>query len=687
MAGGHQGNFATPCERKSGRHRIQHRRLKPFAWLGASAITLGVGAALASGSGVAHADNAVPDDSKPASGNTGSGHQSSGLHNKGLSTTRGRDGSPSSTIDASGQQIAKLIFPNPSITNTSRATAASNIGRRESTPVAASVAAASPATPWLEAAKVSSWTTAPPRLKTPTALLNAVAAGSDVINASPPDTSATASSAATIASAVIATVSVGGDPGEVAVNPDGHTVYVANHVWGLSNTLSVIDASTNGVTDTITVHGPYEGSGNIGMVVSPDGSKVYLADDLSNAVSVIDTNNKSIINTIPYNTSTSSSNLVEAVVISPDGKHLYVTHGASYDVTSHVISVIDTSNNTVVTGISGANGYDVEYAAISPDGQHLYVPYRYAVYVGNQEVGINSNVLVIDTSTNTVSDTISLGDYATGVAVSPDGNHLYATTTSDTPGSYAGNLLVIDTATNTVSNTISLDNYGNGLAVSPDGQHVYVSTNPPSSNGLLLVIDTAHNTVINTINVGDGANGVAVSPDGSRVYVANEDGGTVSVIDAAIADGSGSSSDPFSGVPDSVRGAISSLSEKVNNSSQDPVANFFLNPDIGLFAQAASLGEDALSVIGPVGTGAASLFARLNPVVSLGLGVSEFANGTTELTNGHFSGAVDYAAGFASILTVGLEATPGFEEFAPVAATAGAALEGLNFLGKSFLGW
>ncbi len=41
-----------------GRHRKQsQRRIEPYSWLGAGAVALGVGAALASGSGVAHADD------------------------------------------------------------------------------------------------------------------------------------------------------------------------------------------------------------------------------------------------------------------------------------------------------------------------------------------------------------------------------------------------------------------------------------------------------------------------------------------------------------------------------------------------------------------------------------------------------------------------------------------------------
>ena len=53
--------------RTNSRRRVSQRRRKPYAWLGAGAITLGVGAALASGSGIAHADGAAPNNSSPPS--------------------------------------------------------------------------------------------------------------------------------------------------------------------------------------------------------------------------------------------------------------------------------------------------------------------------------------------------------------------------------------------------------------------------------------------------------------------------------------------------------------------------------------------------------------------------------------------------------------------------------------------
>jgi YVTN family beta-propeller protein len=94
---------------------------------------------------------------------------------------------------------------------------------------------------------------------------------------------------------------------------------------------------------------------------------------------------------------------------------------------------------------------------------------------------------------------------------------------------------VIDTATNTVGSTITVGTDPTGVAVTPDGSKAYVANygTIASPANTVSVIDTATNTVGSTITVGLGPVGVAVTPDGSKVYVANQRDGTVSVIDTA----------------------------------------------------------------------------------------------------------------------------------------------------------
>ena len=69
-----------------------------------------------------------------------------------------------------------------------------------------------------------------------------------------------------------------------------------------------------------------------------------------------------------------------------------------------------------------------------------------------------------------------------------------------------------------------------GVAVAPDGKHVYVTTGHGSS---VVVIDTAKDEVTASIPVGRRAWGIAISPDGKTLYTANGFTDDVSVVDTA----------------------------------------------------------------------------------------------------------------------------------------------------------
>jgi YVTN family beta-propeller protein len=77
---------------------------------------------------------------------------------------------------------------------------------------------------------------------------------------------------------------------------------------------------------------------------------------------------------------------------------------------------------------------------------------------------------------------------------------------------------VIDTSANKVVATVVVGSEPFGVAVTPDGKHVYV-TNVGTNPGTVSVIATATNKVVATVVVGPSVfalNGVAVTPDNSR---------------------------------------------------------------------------------------------------------------------------------------------------------------------------
>ncbi|KKH49928.1 PKD domain-containing protein [Methanosarcina sp. 1.H.A.2.2] len=178
---------------------------------------------------------------------------------------------------------------------------------------------------------------------------------------------------------------------------------------------------------------------------------------------------------------------------------------------SNNISVIDTTTNKVTATISvGSNPIGV---AINPDGTKIYV------------VNSHSNdVSIIDTATNTVKATVPVGRSPQGVAISSNGKKLYvANRVSNT-------ISVIDTAINTVASTVTVGKYPAGVAVSPDGKKAYVTN---EGDNTVSIIDTTTKAVISTVSVGKSPEEIAVTPDGTKVYVANSDNGGISVIDTS----------------------------------------------------------------------------------------------------------------------------------------------------------
>ncbi len=142
-------------------------------------------------------------------------------------------------------------------------------------------------------------------------------------------------------------------------------------------------------------------------------------------------------------------------------------------------------------------------------------------YITDQQSG---KVSVIDTSTNTVAATISVGNGPSGSVVTPDGSKAYSTNRTD------GTVSVINTATNTVVATITVGSSPWGIGITPDGSKAYVVNN---GSNTVTPINLSTNTAGTAITVGSSPSGIAITPDGSKAYITNTSGNSISVINTA----------------------------------------------------------------------------------------------------------------------------------------------------------
>jgi YVTN family beta-propeller protein/autotransporter-associated beta strand protein len=269
----------------------------------------------------------------------------------------------------------------------------------------------------------------------------------------------------------------------------GLFLYVPN--FNDNNASVYTTAATGTLTPTTTIG---VGTGPLYSAVRGDQSFAYVTNQNSNNVSVINTATQAVVQTV------STGNGPEGVAVSPDGTHLYVGNVGSNTVSVYSVNVT-TGQLSAVTTINTGAGTGPRGLATSPDGTRLYVADE------------NSNqVSVINTATNTVLTTVSVGLTPRNVAVNPAGTRAYVINGNDNTVS------VIDTSSNTVIATVPTGSVPIGVVVSPNGSHFYVTNR---NDGTVSVYDATTNTLIASISSGTLPFGVAINPDGTMLYVTN----------------------------------------------------------------------------------------------------------------------------------------------------------------------
>lgn len=118
-----------------------------------------------------------------------------------------------------------------------------------------------------------------------------------------------------ITSGEITRIPVGDQPNKMGLSPNQNRLYVAN---GNSDTISVIDTNNDSVIKTISLSRPgdkYKGANPNSVAVSPDGRTLYVTLGGENAVAVVDLQSNRVIGRIPTGWYPNS------VTLSKDGKN------------------------------------------------------------------------------------------------------------------------------------------------------------------------------------------------------------------------------------------------------------------------------------------------------------------------------------------------------------------------------
>jgi len=331
----------------------------------------------------------------------------------------------------------------------------------------------------------------------------------------------------------------------VTVSPDGNHLYAGGY---FDDAVAVFGRNpTNGRLTFVEVHkdgvGGVDGlDGASTIAVSPDGAYLYAVGGLDNAVAIFSrdaatgqlTFMDALVDGVDGIDGLAGA---RSVTVSPDGHRLYV---AAVD--DNAVAVfsrdVETGGLTFMAmlqdGVDGVDGLEGAFSvAMSPNGHHLYAAALDGDAVTVLRRGLADWQLTFVEALKDGDGVVDGLRSVRSVAVSPDGNHLYAASAAEDMvvvfrrDAATGRLMLVELLQDGVDGVDGLD-YASAVAVSSDGEHVYVvsagdaavavfTRNPP--NGRLTFVEALKDGVGGVTGLED-TDSVTMSPDGAHLYAA-----------------------------------------------------------------------------------------------------------------------------------------------------------------------
>jgi YVTN family beta-propeller protein len=272
-------------------------------------------------------------------------------------------------------------------------------------------------------------------------------------------------------------------------------IYVANES---SNTVSVIDGNTFALVGSIDAlnHSTHD------LALTRDGRLLFATNLASGRVSVIDTTSMETIASI------FTGSRSHVVTLTNDNRHAWVAN-----IGEDNISIIDVAALRIVGTIPVGKG--PTGLAFSRDGGFAYV--------SNQG---DRTVNVIDTASHRIIKTLEVGANPHFLVLGPDGRIWGANTGAD-------NIYVIDPNTQSIVGSLRVGAAPQQIAFGFKGlagPHAFVTIG--SSNKVAMVnSDVANLRILEELAVGDRPNGIWANPQGTRMFVVHEVSNDLRVID------------------------------------------------------------------------------------------------------------------------------------------------------------
>jgi 6-phosphogluconolactonase (cycloisomerase 2 family) len=338
----------------------------------------------------------------------------------------------------------------------------------------------------------------------------------------------------------------------VLVSPDGQNVYAAGPS---DNAVAVFrrDAATGALTLMEVQKDGVDGVDGLAfasaLALSPDGAHLYVTGSHDGAVAVFrrDTTTGALSFVEAQENGVAGVEglaFARAVAVSPDGSHVYVAGQQDNAVAVFRRNALTgwlTFVEVQRQGVRGVDGIAGPLALmVSPDGAHVYVAAgsQSAVTVFSRNASTGGLTLVAVEGEGAIDLGLS-GIHS--VAVSPDGAYVYAAGQADSAvgifrrNKRTGALTFTDIVAQGFDGVDGL--YGAlWVTLSPNGAQVYVAST--HDNALAVFTRDAGTGALTFVEKQEGApdrpwsafaRGAAVSPDGKSVYVAGASSNAVAV--------------------------------------------------------------------------------------------------------------------------------------------------------------
>ena len=269
---------------------------------------------------------------------------------------------------------------------------------------------------------------------------------------------------------VRATIAVGQQPHELAIDPAGDKAYVSNVG---DSSISVVDLAGQQETKTITTP---DFSFPHGIAFTPDARIAVVTSELTQKIVIIDAERDTLLRSID-----TPEEGTHMVVIDRTGRWAYFSNRDS-----NTVSIMDLTDYSLVANIPVGDG--AEGIALSPDGKY--------VWVGNRRA---NTATVVDTESRRVVGQVPTGDSPIRAAFSPDGTRVYI------PNAASDDISVYDAESHELLNTISVGGNPGGIVFSDDGSKAYVAS---AAESAVYVVDTRTLEVSGKVDVGRGPDGI-----------------------------------------------------------------------------------------------------------------------------------------------------------------------------------